>query len=114
MTDQTRALKPPGKGDFMPFYDPDQPGAKSKIFLYALSTCLHCRATKKLLAELGCEYDHVDVDQLPEKEMQECLAEMGKYNPAETFPTLLGGGKVIVGYREDDIRQLVAKMKEKK
>ncbi|MDR1044239.1 MAG: glutaredoxin family protein [Candidatus Adiutrix sp.] len=95
----------------MPFYDPDH---QSKIFLYALSTCVHCRAAKKLLAELGCEYDQVNVDQLPEAEMQACLAEMSRYNPAETFPTLIGGGKVIVGCREEDIRQLADKMKGRK
>ena len=39
----------------------DQP----KVFLYALSTCGHCRNTKKLLDSHNVQYDFVDVDLLP-------------------------------------------------
>lgn len=94
----------------MAFYDPNKEGAKSGIFIYALSTCVHCRAAKKLLKELGAPYDHVDVDLLPEDQMQECLEEMSRYNPAQTFPTLIICSKVIVGDLVDDIRQAVAKL----
>lgn len=94
----------------MAFYDPNKEGAKSGIFIYALSTCVHCRAAKKLLNELGSPYDHVDVDLLPEDRMQECLGEMSSYNPAQTFPTIIIGSKIIVGDLRDDIRQAVSKL----
>ena len=35
-----------------------------KVMLYALSTCVWCNKTKKLLNELGVEYDYTDVDLL--------------------------------------------------
>jgi glutaredoxin-like protein NrdH len=77
----------------------DQP----KVFLYALSTCGHCRNTKRLLDENGVKYDFVDVDLLPREELKTVLGEVDKYNPQRSFPTLLIGDKVIVGYRELDI-----------
>lgn len=94
----------------MAFYDPNREGVKSRVFLYALSTCVHCRAAKRLLNELGTPYDHVDVDLLPPDQMQECLNEMSQYNPAQSFPTMIIGSKIVVGDMEDDIRQAVARM----
>ncbi len=92
----------------MAFYDPDK--YRKGIFVFALSTCVHCKKAKKLLGELGAAFDHVDVDQLPQSDMSAALSEMSQYNPAETFPTMLIGGKVIVGDREDDIRQALSKL----
>lgn len=76
---------------------------KPKVFLYALSTCGHCRNTKRLLDENGVEYDFVDVDLLPKDEMGKVLDEVRKVNPQAAFPTLLIGEKVIIGYRELEI-----------
>ena len=93
----------------MAFYDPAAEGAPA-VFIYALSTCVHCKAAKKLLGELGVEYGHVEVDLLAEDEMDTCLVEMSQYNPSQSFPTLIIGDKVIVGNREEDIRQAVGKL----
>ncbi|NLV72181.1 MAG: glutaredoxin family protein [Actinobacteria bacterium] len=79
--------------------DRDQP----KVFVYALSTCGHCRNTKKLLDAHNVEYDSVDVDLLPRDEMKKTLEEVRKVNPQAAFPTTLIGDKVIVGYREVEI-----------
>ena len=77
----------------------DQP----KVFVYALSTCGHCRAAKKLLKDKGVEYDFVDVDQLPREELREVLAKVAKVNPQQSFPTIVIGETVIVGNRESEI-----------
>jgi glutaredoxin-like protein NrdH len=77
----------------------DQP----KIYLYALSTCGHCRNAKKLLDEKEVEYDYVYVDLLTKDEMAKILDEVRKVNPQTSFPTILIGDKVIVGYRELEI-----------
>ncbi len=74
-----------------------------KVFLYALSTCGHCRNTKKLLDEHNVKYEFVDVDLLPREEMQKVVEEVRKINPQVAFPTLIIGDKVIVGYRELEI-----------
>ena len=97
----------------MAFFDPATEGAPA-VFVYALSTCVHCKAAKRLLGELGVEYGHVEVDRLSDDEMDACLDEMSQYNPSQSFPTLIIGGRVIVGDREEDIRQAVAKLKGSK
>ena len=76
-----------------------------KVFLYALSTCGHCKNAKRLLEEDGVQYEFVDVDLLPKDEMNKVLDEVRKVNPQCSFPTLLIGDKVIVGYREQDIQE---------
>jgi len=74
-----------------------------KVFLYALSTCGHCRNTKRLLDEHGVKYEFVDVDLLPREELKKVLEDVRKVNPQTSFPTILIGDKVIVGYREAEI-----------
>lgn len=77
----------------------DQP----KVYLYALSTCGHCRNTKKLLDDNNVVYDYVFVDLLSKDEMGKVLDEVRKVNPQTSFPTILIGEKIIVGYRELEI-----------
>ena len=97
----------------MVFYKPEKKGGNSGIFIYALSTCVHCKLAKKLISESGTEYDFIDVDCLPESQRQECLKEMSGYNPAQTFPTLIIGSRIIVRDAEDEIRRLVLKLKKR-
>ena len=76
-----------------------------KVVLFALSTCGWCGKTKELLKELGIAFDFVYVDLLPPEEMDDAIAIIEKYNPAGSFPTLLiDDTKVIVGFREEEIR----------
>ncbi|MGQ9919730.1 MAG: glutaredoxin family protein [Desulfobacca sp.] len=77
------------------------------IRLFALSTCSHCRDCKALLAELGCNYTCIDVDQLSPVERKAMLAEIQKVNPRLSFPTLVVGDKVIVGFKKEEIQELL-------
>ena len=76
---------------------------QGKVKMYTLSTCGHCRNAKRLLDENGVEYDFVDVDLLDKDELKKVLEEVAQYNPQRSFPTILIGDKVIVGYRELEI-----------
>ena len=73
--------------------------------LYTLSTCVHCRATKRFLKENGIEYDYVDVDKLSGKEREDILSEMMKISPDVRFPTIVIGDVVIIGFYEDKLRE---------
>jgi len=76
-----------------------------EVTLYTLSTCSHCKSTKRLLAECTIEYDFVDVDLLEGEERKAILEDIKKVNPRCSFPTLIIGDKVVVGYKEKEIKE---------
>ncbi|MDD1715902.1 MAG: glutaredoxin family protein [Methanolinea sp.] len=80
--------------------------SKGKVELFALSTCGWCAKTKELLNDLGVEYSYVFVDLLPEKEMEEAITVVERFNPHGSFPTMvINGSRTIVGFRETEIRE---------
>ncbi len=75
------------------------------IKLYALSTCIHCRNAKDFLNECGINYDCVDVDTLEGGERREIVEEIKKSNPNCSFPMLIIGNKVIIGFKKEEIKE---------
>ena len=75
------------------------------VKLYSLSTCGHCKATKKYLGDCSIKYEFVDVDLLEGEERKAILEDVKKFNPRCSFPTIIIGEKVIVGYKEDQIKE---------
>lgn len=75
------------------------------VQVYSLSTCSHCKAAKKLLSDCTIKYEFVDVDMLTGDERKAILEDVRKFNPKCSFPTIIIGEKVIVGYKEKDIRE---------
>lgn len=85
-------------------------GKKGKnIKIFALSTCFWCKKTMDLLSELNLEYGYVDFDLLEDQDQKEAYDELSKYNPNFSFPTTIvnNGEKVIIGFNENEIRNLV-------
>jgi len=78
---------------------------KPTIKIYTLSTCGHCKATKRLLDECSIKYEFTDVDLLSGAERQAIIEEVKRFNPECSFPTIIIGDKVIVGYKEQEIRK---------
>jgi glutaredoxin-like protein NrdH len=76
-----------------------------KVKLYSLSTCSHCKATKKLLDDCTVRYEATDVDLLSGQERAAVLEEVRKLNPQCSFPTIIIGDQVIVGFKEAEIRK---------
>ena len=77
----------------------------AKVKMYTLSTCSHCKATKKFLSDNGIKFDFVDVDLLQGDDRQRILEEVEQYNPHRSFPTIIIGDNVIIGFKENDIRE---------
>ncbi len=86
------------------------PGRKSAhVMLYALSTCGWCAKTRKLLEELGVEYDYEYVDHLAGTDRERAIKEVTVWNPACSFPTLIiDQQRCIVGFQEDEIRKALS------
>ncbi len=78
-----------------------------KVFLYALSTCGHCRHAREWLDEHQVEYDYVYVDQASAEDRARILEETKDLNPRRAFPCLVidDGAKVIVGFREEEYQE---------
>ncbi len=75
------------------------------VKIYTLSTCGHCKATKKLLSELDVDYDYTDVDKLVGEERKTTIEDVRRLNPKISFPTIVIGDKIIVGHKENEIRE---------
>jgi glutaredoxin-like protein NrdH len=75
------------------------------VKLYTLSTCSHCKATKKFLDECAVAYEFTDVDLLTGHELTVTLEDVKKFNPLCTFPTVIIGDRVIIGFHEGAIRE---------
>ena len=78
---------------------------EDNVKIYSLSTCSHCRATKRFLGECGVKYEFTDVDLLDGEERKAILEDIKKLNPRCSFPTVIIGETVIVGYKEEEIRK---------
>jgi glutaredoxin-like protein NrdH len=75
------------------------------IKIYTLSTCSHCKSTKKFLDECHVQYEFTDVDLLSDEEKKLIMEDIRKLNPDCTFPTIIIGDKVIVGFEENKIKK---------
>ena len=76
------------------------------VKVFALSTCGHCRNTRKWLDEHNIKYDCTEVDLQHGDEKRKVLDEMRKWNPSLTFPTIILDGKeVIIGFHPDKLEE---------
>jgi glutaredoxin len=79
--------------------------SEQSVQIYSLSTCSHCKAAKKLLADCTIKYEFVDVDLLQGAERAAILEDVKKFNPKCSFPTIIIGKTVIVGFKEKEIKE---------
>ena len=80
--------------------------------LYALSTCSHCKSTKRLLSQCKVEYKYIEVDGLEGEERKAILDDIRKMNPRCSFPTIQINDTVIVGYQEKQIKEALGMQDE--
>jgi glutaredoxin-like protein NrdH len=79
---------------------------RSDLVLYALSTCVWCKKTKAFLSDLRVGYDYVNVDELAGQEREQALAELQRWNPKCSFPSLVVNSETcVVGYDEEKIKE---------
>lgn len=78
---------------------------RPEVVLYALLTCAHCRRVKEYLEQRGVSFEIHHVDLLTGDDRSRALDALKRKNPACTFPTLVMGDQVVVGYRPDEIEK---------
>jgi glutaredoxin len=83
------------------------------VHLYALSTCPYCRMTRKYLDEAGVKYELTEVDLLegtpgdPETPKGAAAAEVKRLSGGTSFPVLVAGEEVVVGFNKGRIAQVL-------
>lgn len=85
----------------------------SDVKVYALSTCMHCKHAKEYLEENHIPFDCIHVDFLSGEERTQVMDIVRKLNPAMSFPTIVIGDKVIVGFRREEIEQAIEQCEKK-
>jgi glutaredoxin-like protein NrdH len=79
-----------------------------KVRFFALSTCGWCKKTKRFLDAHNVNYEIDYVDLLSGAEKARAMAEMERWNPRRTFPTVVvDDSKAVVGFREDRLREVL-------
>lgn len=77
------------------------------VILFGLSTCPYCRMTKKFLDETGAEYEFTEVDLLDGEEKDAAIAEVKRLSGGTSFPVVVIGEEVIVGFNKKRIKELL-------
>lgn len=80
------------------------PDDRAPIKLYALSTCSHCMRTKKFFRDCNIDVTIIDVDLLVGDERSRIIDEVRRLNPDVSFPTIIIGDKVLVGFNEAKLK----------
>jgi len=81
---------------------------KGNVILYALSTCVWCKRTKRLLNELGIDYHFVDVDLASDEDKEKIKALVLQWNPNGSYPTIVIDDKdCIIGYDPERIKEVL-------
>jgi glutaredoxin len=75
------------------------------VKVFSLSTCSHCKTAKKYLSDCTIKYEFVDVDLLKGDERKAIIEDVKKFNPRCSFPTIIIGEKVIIGFKEKEIKE---------
>lgn len=74
-----------------------------KPMVYALSTCPYCKGARKFLDEKSVDYDVIEVDLISGTEREDVLAEVQRVSGGMSFPVIVFGEEVVVGFDRDRI-----------
>jgi glutaredoxin len=67
-----------------------------------------CRRTREFLESEGVLFDIVYVDTLEGPEQEAAVAEVRRWNPAVSFPTVvIDGARSVNGYKPDDLKEVL-------
>jgi glutaredoxin-like protein NrdH len=76
------------------------------VKFYGLSTCIWCKRTRQFLESQGVSFDFAYVDLFHGKEREELVAEIRRWNPATSFPTIVvDDAQCVVGYKPEQLKE---------
>jgi glutaredoxin-like protein NrdH len=78
-----------------------------QVKVFALSTCPYCRMARQYMDESGVVYGVTEVDKLEGAEREEAIAEVKRLSGGTSFPVIVVGDEVIVGFNKVRIKELL-------
>jgi glutaredoxin len=76
--------------------------------MFGLSTCVWCRKMRQFLEGAGVVFEIVYVDELEGAEREAAVAEVRKWNPAVSFPTVVvDDARSVNGYKPDEVKEVL-------
>ncbi|MDF1542888.1 MAG: glutaredoxin family protein [Anaerosomatales bacterium] len=78
-----------------------------QVKVYALSTCPYCRMAKRYLDDGSVDYELTEVDKLEGQEKDDAIAEVRRISGGASFPVVVVGDEVIVGFNKKRIKELL-------
>ncbi len=78
-----------------------------KVVIYALSTCLWCKKTKKYFEDKKVPFEAVDYDKQTEERQEEMMKEMKGSGCTGSFPFTRIGASCVQGYDPDEFDKLL-------
>ena len=82
------------------------------VKVYALTTCPYCKKVKKFLEGNGVNFEIIYIDELSREERNKVVKEVHDLTGMYAVPVTVHGDKVIVGYKEDELKKLVEELKK--
>ncbi len=75
------------------------------VKIFALSTCIWCKKTKRLMDDNNITYKYLDVDLLNNEDKQEAVSEMKKHINNISFPLIVIDNEIAIkGFQEKELR----------
>jgi len=78
-----------------------------KVTIYALSTCLWCRKTKKYFEENKVPFETIDYDKQDEDRQEKMMEEMRAVGCGGSFPFVRIGASCVQGYDPAEFDRLL-------
>ena len=79
----------------------------ARIKVFALSTCPYCHQARAFLDENKVPYDVVEVDVLEGQVRQDTIDEVKRLSGGTSFPVIVIGDEVLVGFDKMRLSKLV-------
>lgn len=81
---------------------------RHKVLVYALSTCVHCKATIQFLKESDVDFEYVDVDLCDKNDLELIKKDIYARGSDLSFPKIIIDDKTIItGLYKDKIKEAI-------
>ncbi len=79
----------------------------AEIVMYGLTTCPHCKRTRKFLEEMGVDFEIVWIDKLEGDERKKTIKRVHEISGSYSVPLVVKGSKFVLGFNKEKLMELI-------